>query len=70
MYVPEPLVHESRLDDSEQSYILRRLQERTINRSEDIPEIQKYLDSSLAILDGQCPLSWWKVHTTENPTLS
>jgi len=45
------------MDDSEQSYILRRLQEHTMNRSEDIPEIQRYLASSLAILDWQCPLS-------------
>jgi len=41
-----------------------------VNRSEDILEIQRYLASSLAILDGQCPLSWWKVHATEYPTLA
>jgi len=41
-----------------------------MNPSEDIPEIQRYLASSLAILDGQCPLSWWKVHATEYPTLA
>jgi len=41
-----------------------------MNRSEDIPEIQSDLASSLAILDRQCPLSWLKVHTTEYPTLA
>jgi len=41
-----------------------------MNRSEDIPEIQKYLASSLAILDEQCPLSWCKVHATEYPMLA
>jgi len=41
-----------------------------MNQSEDIPEIQRYLASSLAILDRQCPLSWWKVHATEYPTLA
>jgi len=41
-----------------------------MNRSEDIPEIQRYLASCLAILDGQCPLSWWKVHATEYPMLA
>jgi len=66
----EKLVHQSHLDDSEQSYILRRLQEHTMYRSEDIPEIQRYLASSLAILDAQCPLSWWKVHATEYPMLA
>ena len=41
-----------------------------MTQSEDIPEIKRYLTSSLAILEGQCPLSWWKVHATEYPTLA
>jgi len=41
-----------------------------MKRCEDIPELQRYLASSLAILDRQCPLSWWKLHATEYPTLA
>jgi len=69
-YVPEPSVQNTQIDESEQSYILRRLQERTTNQSEDAPEVKRYLTTAVVILNGQCPLGWWKAHAREYPTLA
>jgi len=69
-YAPEPRVQGPALDDGEQSYIQRRLQERSTNQSEDIPEVQRYLTTAVAILQDQCPLAWWKVHSAEYPTIA
>ena len=56
-YAPEPRVQGPALDDGEHSYIQRRLQERSTNQSEDIPEVQRYLTTAVARLQDQCPLA-------------
>ena len=69
-YTPEPNSERTRVDDSEQSYILRQLQEHTTNQPEYIAEVKRYLMTLVAILNVQCLRGWWKVHATEYPTLA
>ena len=56
--------------DSEQSYIMRRLQECTSTQSMAVPEVQRYLTMPVAIMKDSCPLQWWRVHAGEYPTLA
>jgi len=69
-YSPEPQVQEQHVDNWEQSYIQQRLQQRATNQAKDMPEVQRYLTTPVAVIKDQSPIAWWKVHASEYPTVA